>query len=164
MTPHSTRADGGQLAGSDGRKQFGPTPAGEMVTLHASAEQTDGRYDFMTVTVDPGPPVVPLHIHHGHDEAFYVLDGTLEARVGERTTSLTPGTFVVMPAGVPHAWRNAADGPSQFVLLYSPGGHVGVLEDLAGLELPGGEPDPALFDPILAEYDIERVGPPLDEP
>lgn len=160
MPSNPVSLDDGHVTGSDGLTRFGPTPAGETVALHAGAEQTDGRYDFMVTTVEPGPGVIPLHVHHRHDEAIYVLAGELEVRVGDETTTLTPGSFVMMPRGVPHTWRNSVDEPSRFICLFSPGGHVGVLEELAGLMESEDEPDPEAFEPILNDYDIEMVGPP----
>lgn len=147
--------------GSSGEiKRFGPTPAGEMVTLYAGRDETDGRYDFVVSTVEPGSAVVPLHVHHEHDEAIYVIEGEIEARVGDEAKRLTPGSFLMMPASIPHTWRNAAAEPSRFVCLFSPGGHVGVLEELAQLEASEVEPGPESFAPILNRYDIEIVGPP----
>lgn len=129
MSRAPDQRNSGYITGSDGLERFGPTPAGETVTLHA----------------------------------MYVLDGKLEARVGDETTTLTPGSFIVMPSGVPHTWRNAAEEPSRFVCLFSPGGHAGVLKELSDLEASEDDPGPEAFEPILNEYDIEMVGPPVYE-
>jgi mannose-6-phosphate isomerase-like protein (cupin superfamily) len=32
--------------------------------------------------IGPTQPVAPLHVHHGGDEAWYVLEGTLGFRLG----------------------------------------------------------------------------------
>lgn len=151
----------GHVTRSEGITRFGPTPAGETVTLLADGEHTDGQYDFMVTTVEPGPGVAPLHVHHHHDEAFYVLEGELEVRLGEEITLLPEGSFVQMPRGVPHTWRNASSESSQFICIFAPGNHVGVLKDLAELDVSDADPDPAKFAPILDEYDIEMVGPPM---
>lgn len=153
----------GHRTDQEGIERFGPTPAGEMVTIHAGGEETGGQFDFMVTTVEPGPGVVPLHIHHENDETFYVLDGTLEARVGDETMRLEAGAFVMMPRGVPHTWRNASDEPSQFVCMYTPGNHFGVLQELAQLDVDEDDPDPDKFAPILDAYDIEMVGPPMGQ-
>lgn len=153
----------GHVSGPEGVDRFGPTPAGEMVTLLAAGEHTDGRYDFMVTTVEPGPAVVPLHVHHRHDEAFFVLEGELEVRVADRTAVLSEGSFVRLPMGVPHAWRNASAAASRFVCIFAPGDHVGVLADLAALDDADGDPDPERFAPILDDHDVEMVGPPIGD-
>ena len=36
----------------------------------------------------------PPHIHHHEDESFYVREGTLAIRLGDRTLNAAPGDFV----------------------------------------------------------------------
>lgn len=145
-----------------GIHEFGPTPSREMITLHASGNHTDGGYDFMVSRVEPGPGVIPLHVHRNHDEALYVIEGELEIQVGEESSRLREGSFAHLPQGVPHTWRPLGSDTSRFICLFAPGGHVGVLEDLAALQATQQTPSPEEFEPILAAYDIEMVGPPLD--
>jgi mannose-6-phosphate isomerase-like protein (cupin superfamily) len=39
----------------------------------------------------------PLHIHHQHHEAIYVLSGTSRVTVGDETWEVAEGDFVFMP-------------------------------------------------------------------
>jgi cupin domain len=54
------------------------------------------------------PPVSgfgpPLHIHHREDEAFYLLDGAMQVVCGEDRWEAGPGSLVMLPRGVPHAF------------------------------------------------------------
>ena len=43
-----------------------------------------------------------MHIHHGEEEAFYVLGGEVTYHVGDQTFSAPPGTFAYLPRNVPH--------------------------------------------------------------
>ena len=47
----------------------------------------------------------PPHIHHAHEEGFYVLEGELELVVGTQTVRAGPGTCVMVPTGVAHTFR-----------------------------------------------------------
>ena len=49
--------------------------------------------------VPPGKRAFPFHRHHVIDEMFFVLSGTGEYRLGDRTFPLRPGDFVGAPAG-----------------------------------------------------------------
>jgi mannose-6-phosphate isomerase-like protein (cupin superfamily) len=52
----------------------------------------------------PGPPrwIAPLHLHRNDDEAWYVLEGTLCARLGEDVVEAKAGSAVFVPRGTPH--------------------------------------------------------------
>ena len=43
-----------------------------------------------------------LHVHHDHDEAMYLIEGTVIATIGEVEHELSPGDFAFLPKGVPH--------------------------------------------------------------
>ncbi len=46
-----------------------------------------------------------LHVHHGDDEAWHVLEGTLRFRFADRVVDAGPGDTVFVPAGVPHTYE-----------------------------------------------------------
>ena len=51
----------------------------------------------------------PVHIHQDEEEAFYVIDGELEIDVDGVTSVARPGSFVLAPSGLPHAFRVMSD-------------------------------------------------------
>jgi mannose-6-phosphate isomerase-like protein (cupin superfamily) len=63
-------------------------------------------------------------VHVDEDDSFLVQHGTLSLVVGDdaRDVRAEAGTFVLVPAGTPHAIRN--DGPDAVRLLnvHAPGG------------------------------------------
>jgi len=60
-----------------------------------------------------------IHAHADQDEAFYILSGELAVEAEGIATTAAPGTFVLVPRGVPHRHITA---PDAFVLaIYSPG-------------------------------------------
>ena len=65
--------------------------------------------------------IAPLHVHHGDDEAWYVLEGVLRFRIGDETCEAGPGSAVLAPKGTPHAYGNARRGRSvRYVLVMTP--------------------------------------------
>ncbi len=69
---------------------------GDIVTLKAVSEDTNGQYTLFELRVDPeiGPPP---HIHHREGEAFYIQEGELEFQLGNQTVIAAPGTFLYSP-------------------------------------------------------------------
>jgi mannose-6-phosphate isomerase-like protein (cupin superfamily) len=72
---------------------------------------------------DPGGPVgpprliAPRHLHHGDDEAWYVLEGTLRVEVGPDVVEARAGSGVLVPKGTPHTYWNPGPGPVRYLLL-----------------------------------------------
>ncbi|HST26514.1 MAG TPA: cupin domain-containing protein [Gaiellaceae bacterium] len=62
-------------------------------------------------------PIAPLHVHHADDECWYVLDGRLGFRVGGDELEAGPGDAVFVRAGTAHAYWNAQDGPTRYLLV-----------------------------------------------
>jgi quercetin dioxygenase-like cupin family protein len=61
------------------------------------------RVDF-----DPGY-VAPEHTHPG-EEIIYVLEGTLEYRIGGKPVTVKAGDVLFVPAGVIHSAKNIGSG------------------------------------------------------
>src|SRR5262245_22016496 len=60
------------------------------------AEQT-----FGVVTIYPGKRN-PLHMHPNCEELLYVIAGECEHKLGDEIYTLTPGSVIRIPRGVPH--------------------------------------------------------------
>ena len=54
-------------------------------------EQSAGLFSLIEMLY-PAGGVVPRHVHHREDELFYLMEGELEMRVGERTIHAKAGT------------------------------------------------------------------------
>ena len=123
---------------------------GELITILATAEQTDGAFALMESVFARGAEPPP-HVHHREDESFFVLEGDLTARVGEDTFSAAPGSFVFCPRDVPHLLTLQSD-QARTLTLVTPGGLESFFMEL-------GEPAPGLrtLPDELPEPDLERV-------
>ena len=94
---------------------------GHVIAFKALADETAGAYSLFETLTAPGQGT-PAHIQHYDDEAWYVLVGTYEARIGEQTLRLGAGCYALVPRGTLHAYRNTGDAPARLLLLTSPGG------------------------------------------
>ena len=79
---------------------------GSLFEQVASGAETGGAFGLARVT-QPAGAATPVHVHTREAEAFYVLDGQLTYRAGEQTYQLSPGSFIYLQAGVPHAFRSS---------------------------------------------------------
>jgi mannose-6-phosphate isomerase-like protein (cupin superfamily) len=64
--------------------------------------------------------IAPPHVHHGDDEAWYVLEGVLRFRLGDEQFEASAGTAVLARRGTPHAYGNARREPARYLLVVSP--------------------------------------------
>ena len=79
------------------------------------------RFNFSIIEIAAGREV-EAHVHDGEDDAFYILDGELTFVFGGREAIATPGTFVLVPPGVEHGFRNDGEGPVRMLNIHAPGG------------------------------------------
>jgi mannose-6-phosphate isomerase-like protein (cupin superfamily) len=61
--------------------------------------------------------VAPLHVHHGDDEAWYVVSGALRFRFADGEHIAGAGSTVLVPAGVAHTFGNAGPEPSRYLII-----------------------------------------------
>ena len=69
---------------------------------------------------DPPRYIAPLHVHHDDDEAWYVLEGVLRVRLGERDVEVPAGGAVIAARGAPHTWWNPSPAPTRYLLVMTP--------------------------------------------
>src|SRR5687768_12765685 len=94
--------------------------------LKAPAAATGGRISVAEQVMPEGSSP-PLHVHHREDEAFYVLEGQITCRAGDRTLLAPAGSFVWLPRDVPHTFR--VDSPTaRIITLCVPGGFEAFFE------------------------------------
>ena len=86
------------------------------------------EFEVIEMTFEPGWEGVPPHSHDDHVDSFYVLQGEVEFLVGDRTVRGGPGTYVAVPQGVLHGFRNAAAGSIRVLNIHAP--NVGFVEGL----------------------------------
>jgi mannose-6-phosphate isomerase-like protein (cupin superfamily) len=102
----------------------------------------------------PGPPrlIAPLHVHHNDDEAWYVLEGVLRIKAGDRDVEAPAGSSVYVPRGTPHTYWNPAPGPVRYLLIMT-GNIYRLIQDLHALQ----DRSPATLKTLFAKYDSELL-------
>ncbi len=128
---------------------------GDIYRFLATSEETGGRYSMFEATVLPngGPPP---HFHRREDETFYVLEGEITFQVGDERRVAKSGTFVHMPIGILHAFKNETSQPAKMLISFAPAGleemFFEVGKDLAEGETPD-EPSPEEIKKLLEAAD-----------
>jgi mannose-6-phosphate isomerase-like protein (cupin superfamily) len=135
------------------------------MTIKATAASTGGAFGLVESLIAPGFSP-PLHVHHREDESFWVLEGEVSMRCGDRTFRAAAGSFVFLPRDVPHTFVVEGDTPARMLTLLTPGGGEGVFIDGGrpaeheGLP-PETPPDIDALKRVSERYGAEIVGPPL---
>ncbi|GAA3248262.1 cupin domain-containing protein [Pseudonocardia petroleophila] len=114
---------------------------GDTYTTLLSGAQTGGAFTLLEALVMPeaGPPP---HAHHGEEETFVLLDGTMSFTVGGETHDASAGSVVFVPRDVAHSYRNTGDGPARMLFLYSPAGMDGMFPEIGRPGRRGELPPP----------------------
>jgi mannose-6-phosphate isomerase-like protein (cupin superfamily) len=79
------------------------------------------RFTFGIIEIAPGR-VLEAHVHADEDDAFYILDGEMTFTFGGEEAVATPGTFVLVPPGVEHGFRNDRAEPVRMLNIHAPAG------------------------------------------
>jgi mannose-6-phosphate isomerase-like protein (cupin superfamily) len=80
------------------------------------------RFNLAIVTVEPRRTGPEPHAHVTEDDSFYMLEGELVFTVDGEEVTAGPGTFVLVPPGVPHGFANHTDEQARFVNVHAPAG------------------------------------------
>ena len=80
------------------------------------------RFNLAIITVGAHRDGPELHVHDGEDDSFYILEGELTFTVDAEEIVAGPGTFVLVPPGVPHTFANRGDAVARFVNVHAPAG------------------------------------------
>ena len=73
------------------------------VVLRGSEDRGDGPA-VVYLTLKPGGAVVGEHVHPTIVERFTLVKGQLEAKIGGKAMTLTPGHSITAEPMVPHDW------------------------------------------------------------
>jgi len=130
------------------------------VRILADKATTGGAWSTLERTEPPGTRT-GLHRHNKMDEAFYVVSGTFTVYLNGRLHTLSPGAFVFIPRGTPHAQGNASSDLVKLVSFFSPAGWEQTARDRAALhaEHPARtEGFARRIGKVFEEHDIEVLG------
>ncbi len=118
--------------------------------LKVSAAQSGGALEV--IELGPGSP--PAHVHHEHEECFYVIEGQYTFTVGTERLEAPAGSVVFIPRGTRHSFTR---GENARALVYvSPAGLEGFFREL-GEGIAEGRSEAELRSELAGKYDSEPV-------
>jgi mannose-6-phosphate isomerase-like protein (cupin superfamily) len=118
---------------------------------------TRGTLGLAEFEVAPHAPTPPPHIHHAHEEGFYILEGELEFLAGTQTVRASQGTFVMVPIGTVHTFSNPTEKPARFLNTFTPSLYLGYFEELSTFIQASVSLNPQQLAELMARYDTEVV-------
>ena len=125
------------------------------VRVLAGGDPAQGELGIVDMIEVPAGHMPPLHVHHTHDEAFYLLEGEATFYTPGREATLRAGDYLLAPRGIPHAYR-VGESPTRWLVISNPAGFERFVAEVAEESIE----DPAALAATAARYDIEILGPP----
>jgi mannose-6-phosphate isomerase-like protein (cupin superfamily) len=79
------------------------------------------RFNVGIVTIQAGREL-ESHVHDEEDDSFFILEGEMTFIVEGDDVSAPAGTFVLIPPGVEHGFRNDGEVPVRMLNVHAPAG------------------------------------------
>lgn len=132
---------------------------GSVMSVLAHGSDTHELVSFWEFTLPAGGQGPPPHVHHGHDEIFYIVDGELTVLTSDGSLAVGGGSLVIVPRGAQHTFANPGTTPMRMVGTFSPARFENYFDELAEeIEKHAGQrPDPSVIAALYAKYDSELV-------
>ncbi len=91
------------------------------VEFLARTADTPRFINFGIIDIPPGREL-EAHVHEAEDDSFYILEGEMTFVFGadEEEVAAAPGTFVLVPPGVRHGFRNDGEDPVRMFNIHAP--------------------------------------------
>jgi mannose-6-phosphate isomerase-like protein (cupin superfamily) len=126
-------------------------------TMVFKALSGSGPTDFVVgeFTAEPGFAGPRPHVHRTFEELFYILEGEFDFFLDDRTIRLGPGSFVTVPPGVLHDFRNPGTVPARWLGIAAPGGLERYFAEVRDLAVTGQLTEEAVRQ-LRLRYDTEE--------
>lgn len=136
--------------GEGERHSAGP---GSEIVIKATGADTAGSFFLAENVIAPGFPGPPLHRHDAMHDMFYILAGVLTVTLEADEREVGPGTFICVPPGVAHTFRNAGAEPVRFLNLSTPSGWEHYMRELGAAARSGPLTSEAIGE-IASRHDL----------
>ena len=80
------------------------------------------RFNLAVIEIQPHRGGPPIHAHTAEDDSFYILEGEMAFTVEGEEVVAGPGTFVLVPPGLQHTFKNETDEVARMVNIHAPAG------------------------------------------
>jgi quercetin dioxygenase-like cupin family protein len=123
--------------------------------LMLGGDQTGGNLSLVEHPLAPRALGSPVHAHRDEDEYSVVVEGVVGAQIAEQVIQAGPGTVLVKPRGVPHAFWNPTDQPARLLEIISPAGFEQYFAGLAAILAGSQPPDTGQLAALADRYGLE---------
>ena len=79
------------------------------------------RFNLSIIEINAGR-ALEAHVHPEEDDSFYIVSGEMTFVLGDEEVRAGPGTFVLVPPGVEHGFRNDGEVPVRMLNIHAPAG------------------------------------------
>ena len=137
----------------------GPTwdmEVGRPAVFKLLSDRTGGKIAVFEEIVPSGMGT-PLHIHHTADEVIYVVSGEFSVRLGETTRTASAGSWIFIPLGSVHGWRNASPENGRVFFIFAPGAGAVAFEEMRYQGMPLPDIDPKVSSEIFERNGYEFI-------
>jgi uncharacterized cupin superfamily protein len=108
-------------------------PGGWSMRIKVGAADTGGAMTLIEGAMAAGHAGPMEHVHVGHDEAFFVIEGELRFRIGDGARIVTAGETVFASRGSAHGFSNPGVSTARYLVALTPAGYEVYFARLAEL-------------------------------
>jgi mannose-6-phosphate isomerase-like protein (cupin superfamily) len=124
------QSDGGVHVGAGEGRALRVLSSRLEIKAGADAELSFGMFESL---FPPGAGMPFLHLHRSYEEAFYVIEGEVQFQLGSDELYAGPGSAILVPAGVPHCFRNIGAQDARWLVVAAPAIAVTSIEEAAAI-------------------------------
>ena len=125
----------------------------------ATGETTNGGFGLIEHWDIPVGFASPYHTHHGEDECFYVLEGSVAIVCDGEWQKAGPGDFVYGPRSIAHGFQVVGRGPARMLVMCTPAGFEQfILDQATPIDEPPVPPDMDRLLKLADRHGIEIHG------
>jgi uncharacterized cupin superfamily protein len=131
-----------------------PVPGATMVFKALSGV---GVSNFLVgeFTAEPGFAGPRPHVHHVHEELFYVVEGEFDFFLEDQTVRVGAGSFIAVPPGTMHDFRNPGERAARWLGIVAPGGLERYFQEVHDLAAAGQLSEERIRE-LRLRYDTEE--------
>jgi quercetin dioxygenase-like cupin family protein len=137
----------------------GPTwdmEVGRPTIFKLLSDQSGGKIAIFEEVVPPGMGT-PLHSHRTADEVIYIVSGEFSVRLGEVSRAASAGSWIFIPLGLAHGWRNCGSDEGRAFFIFTPGAGAVAFEEMRHQGIPLPDIDPKVSSDIFERNGYEFI-------
>jgi quercetin dioxygenase-like cupin family protein len=123
------------------------------VQFKLDGAHTQGAFSVVEHPLEPGTFAAP-HTHSQEDEFSYVLEGTVGVLLGDQEFTVSRGSYIIKPRGIPHSFWNPGPEPARLLEIIAPAGFERYFVHLAAILNKNAPPDQEELAKLDDEYGI----------